>query len=141
MIELGAGGVAPAFLDAGGDPISLGSAGGLALTGPVRVWVAIVVIGVATYGLRLSFIHLFGLIDEVPPWLRRPLRYVPPAVLAALVIPDLITVRPSVVATLVDERLIAGAVAAVAAWRTESVFATIAVGMVTLWLFRFVVLA
>ena len=120
---------------------TLGSAGGPTLTGPARVWVAIVVIGVATYGLRLSFIHLFGRIDEVPPRLHRPLRYVPPAVLAALVVPDLITIRPTVAATLVDERLIAGIVAAVVAWRTESVFATIAVGMVTLWLFRFVVLA
>ncbi|OYR79978.1 branched-chain amino acid ABC transporter permease, partial [Halorubrum ezzemoulense] len=25
-----------------------------------RAWVAIVVIGVLTYGIRLSFIHLFG---------------------------------------------------------------------------------
>ena len=131
----------PASLGLAGGPASLGLAGGPTLTGAARIWVAIVVIGVATFGLRFSFIHLFGRIDEVPPWLRRPLRYVPPAVLAALVVPDLVTVRPTVAATLVDERLIAGAVAAVVAWRTENVFATIAVGMVTLWLFRFVILA
>ena len=71
----------------------------------------------------------------------RPLRYVPPAVLAALVLPDLVTLGPSVAATLLDERLIAGAVAGVVAWRTENVFATIAVGMGVLWLFRFVVFA
>ena len=111
------------------------------LDGSIEVWLAIVVIGVATYGFRLSFIHLFGRIDEVPARIRRPLRYVPPAVLAALVLPNLVTVRPSVVATLADERLIAGAVAGVIAWRTEDVTATIAGGMVTLWLFRFVVFA
>ena len=105
-----------------------------------RVWVAIVVIGIATYSFRLSFIHLFGRIDEVPRRIRRPLKYVPPAVLAALVFPDLVTIRPGIVATLADERLIAGVVAGVVAWRTENVFATIAVGMVVLWLFRFVVL-
>jgi len=78
----------------------------------------------------------------VPTRIKRPLRYVPPAVLAALVFPDLVTIRPSVAATLVDERLIAGVVAAGAvAWRTENVMATIASGMVTLWLFRFVVFA
>jgi branched-subunit amino acid transport protein len=104
-----------------------------------RAWVAIVVIGVLTYGIRLSFIHLFGRIDGVPARLQRPLRYVPPAVLAALVFPGLLTLRPSVAATLLDERLIAGAVAGAVAWRTENVFATIATGMVTLWLFRFVV--
>ncbi|EMA68203.1 branched-chain amino acid transport [Halorubrum aidingense JCM 13560] len=115
--------------------------GALAIGGSARVWAAIVAIGLATYGFRLSFIHLFGRIDEVPESVKRPLRFVPPAVLAALVLPDLVTIRPSVVATLADERLIAGVVAGAVAWRTENVFATISVGMVTLWLFRFVVFA
>ncbi|GAB3696771.1 AzlD domain-containing protein [Halorubrum pallidum] len=109
--------------------------------GSSGVWLAIVVIGVATYGFRLSFIHLFGRIDEVPPSVKRPLRYVPPAVLAALVLPDFVTLESSLVETLVDEQLIAGAVAGAVAWRTENVFATITVGMVVLWLFRFVVFA
>jgi len=112
-----------------------------ALVSSPRVWVAIVAIGIATYGFRLSFIHLFGRIDEVPESVKRPLRYVPPAVLAALVLPDLVTIGPSVGETLADERLIAGAVAGAVAWRTENVFATITVGMVVLWLFRFVVFA
>ncbi|MFC5278487.1 AzlD domain-containing protein [Halorubrum rubrum] len=106
-----------------------------------RVWAAILVIGALTYGIRLSFIHLFGRIDEVPARVRRPLRYVPPAVLAALVLPDLVTVGPSLAGTVVDERLLAGVVAGAVAWRTENVFATIAVGMGALWLLRFVVLA
>lgn len=107
------------------------------LGGSVRVWVAIVVIGLATFGFRLSFIYLFGRIDDVPPRVRRPLTYVPPAVLAALVFPDLLTIGPT--ATLVDERLIAGVAAGVVAWKTEDVFATIAAGMGVLWLLRFVV--
>ncbi|MFC7187131.1 AzlD domain-containing protein [Halorubrum yunnanense] len=115
--------------------------GALPAAPSVRVWIAILLIGVATYGFRLSFIHLFGRIDEVPAAIKRPLRYVPPAVLAALVLPDLVTLGPSVAATLLDERLIAGAVAGVVAWRTENVFATIAVGMGVLWLFRFVAFA
>ncbi|WP_144921148.1 AzlD domain-containing protein [Halorubrum salsamenti] len=116
--------------------------GGSALFGgSLGIWLAILLIGLATYGFRLSFIHLFGRIDEVPSRIKRPLRYVPPAVLAALVLPDLVTIRPSVAATLVDERLIAGVVAGAVAWRTENVTATIGVGMVTLWLFRFVVFA
>jgi branched-subunit amino acid transport protein len=115
--------------------------GASAPVGTAGVWAAILLIGAATYGFRLSFIHLFGRIDEVPARIKRPLRYVPPAVLAALVLPDLVTLGPSVAATLLDERLIAGAVAGVVAWRTENVFATIAVGMGVLWLFRFVVFA
>ena len=116
-----------------------GGLGGLVAS--PRAWVAIVVIGVLTYGIRLSFIHLFGRIDGVPTRVHRPLRFVAPAVLAALVLPDLVTLRPSVPATLLAERLIAGAVAGAVAWRTENVFATIATGMGTLWLFRFVVFA
>ena len=114
----------------------LGSLGG----GSARVWIAIVAIGLATFGFRLSFIYLFGRIEGVPPQVRRPLTYVPPAVLAALVFPDLLTVEPTVAATLIDERLIAGVAAGVVAWRTENVFATIAAGMGVLWLLRFVVL-
>lgn len=109
--------------------------------GTFALWGAFVAIGVATYAFRFSFIHLFGRIDEVPPAVKRTLRFVPPAVLAALVIPDLLTIRPTLTATLLDERLIAGIAAGVVAWRTENVFATISVGMVVLWLFRFVVFA
>ena len=115
--------------------------GGPLVGGSARVWVAIVLIGVTTYGFRLSFIHLFGRTDEVPDGMKRALRYVPPAVLAALVFPYLISIEPTVAATLADERLIAGVAAGVVAWRTENVFATITVGMVALWLFRFVVFA
>ncbi len=109
--------------------------------GSVSIWAVILVVGIATYAIRLSFIYLFGRIDGVPPMLERALRFVPPAVLAALVLPDLLTIRPSFLGTLLDERLLAGAVAGVVAWRTENVLATIAVGMTVLWLLRFVVLA
>lgn len=107
--------------------------------GPVAIWTAIVAIGVATFAIRLSFIFLFGRIDDVPPKLELALRFVPPAVLAALVVPSLVTVRPTVSATLLDERLIAGLVAGAVAWRTESVFATIGVGVGVLWVLRFLV--
>jgi branched-subunit amino acid transport protein len=105
------------------------------------IWAAIALIGVCTFGIRLSFIYLFGRIEEVPPRVERVLRYVPAAVLAALVVPAVVTVGPTIEATLVDERLLAGAVAAGVAWRTEDVFATITLGMGTLWLLRFVVFA
>lgn len=105
------------------------------------IWAAIGLIGVCTFGIRLSFIYLFGRIDEVPPRVERVLRYVPAAVLAALVVPAVVTVGPTLEATLLDERLLAGVVATAVAWRTEDVFATITLGMGTLWLLRFVVFA
>ncbi|EJN58509.1 AzlD domain-containing protein [Halogranum rubrum] len=107
--------------------------------GPLSIWMVIVAIGVITYAIRLSFIALFGHIDDIPPRVEQALTYVPAAVLAALVAPALVSIQPTLVGTLTADRLLAGLVAAAVAWRTENVFATIAVGMGTLWLLRFVV--
>jgi branched-subunit amino acid transport protein len=107
--------------------------------GPVAVWAAIVAVGVATFGIRLSFIYLFGHIETVPPRATQALRYVPAAVLAALVVPAVVSIEPTVAATVTSDRLLAGVVAALVAWYTEDVTATIVVGLVALWLVRFVV--
>lgn len=100
------------------------------------IWGVVLVIGVATFALRLSFIALFGYLDEIPEGLQRALRYVPPAVLAALVLPAVLTFQPGS-GDLAADRLIAGTLAGAVAWRTENVFATIGVGMGALWLVRF----
>ncbi|WP_336001120.1 AzlD domain-containing protein [Halorientalis halophila] len=107
--------------------------------GDPAIWIVIVVIGLATYGIRLSFIALFGYLDEIPPWVARLLRYVPAAVLAGLVLPAFVTIQPGAGDLAVD-KLLAGALAAGVAWRTENVLATMAVGMGALWILRFLVL-
>ncbi|WP_324664472.1 AzlD domain-containing protein [Haloarcula sediminis] len=107
-------------------------------SGPV-IWGLIALIGAVTFLIRLSFIGLFGYLDEIPPQVKRGLRFVPAAVLAALVLPSLITLEPGTGGVAVD-KLAAGAVAGAVAWRTESVFTTIGAGMVTLWAVRFVLL-
>lgn len=102
------------------------------------IWGLIVAIGVLTFAIRLSFIALFGYVEEIPAGLQRALRYVPPAVLGALVLPALLggvgTGTPAV------DKLTAGVAAAGVAWRTENVLATMVAGMGVLWLLRFVVL-
>ena len=107
--------------------------------GAASIWTAIVLVGVATFLIRLSFIYLFGRIDEVPPAVTRALRYVPAAVLAALVVPAVVSIEPTVTETLTGDRLLAGSAAALAAWYTENVTVTILVGLLALWLVRFVV--
>lgn len=101
------------------------------------IWAAIAAIGLCTYAIRLSFIYLFGRIESVPPRVKHLLRYVPAAVLAALVVPSVVTVQPTIEATLLDDRLIAGTIATLVAWRTEDMFYTIVVGMAALWAIRF----
>lgn len=106
--------------------------------GAAEIWLVFVAAGLLTFGLRLSFILLFGRIDTVPPRVVGVLRYVPAAVLAALVSPAIlsVSVAPSLGLTYELPKLFAGGVALVVAWRRESVLATIGVGMGALWLFQ-----
>lgn len=107
--------------------------------GPLSIWGVVLAAGVATFAIRGSFVYLFGRIDEVPASVTRTLRYVPPAVFAALVAPSLVVVEGSVAVGPGNERLLAGVVAAAATWYADSLLVTISVGMVTLWLLRFAV--
>lgn len=96
------------------------------------VWVVILGASVGTFAIRLSFIALFGRF-EVPPRLEQALKFVPAAVLTALVAPRLVYLDGTLALGLGNERLLAGALAAVVARRTGSMLWTIVVGMVALW--------
>jgi branched-subunit amino acid transport protein len=104
--------------------------------GPAAILAVIAVVGVLTYTIRLSFIALFGRLDDIPESVERALRFVPAAVLGALVVPALVTVPPAG-SGLQPDRLVGGGLAAVVAWRTEDVLATMVAGMVALWAVRF----
>jgi branched-subunit amino acid transport protein len=99
------------------------------------IWLAILGMGLVTFGLRLSFLALSGRL-AVPDWLTRALRFVPVAVLTALVVPAIIYREGALSLSLDNERLIAGLLAAIVAWRTRSVLATLAVGMGGVWLLQ-----
>jgi branched-subunit amino acid transport protein len=84
-----------------------------------------------TYLTRVTMIVALG--RGMPPLLKRWLRYVPAAVLAALVVPA--TLAPQ---GRIEVRLsaLAVSVGALVAWRTRSVVWTIVGGMITFWLLR-----
>jgi branched-subunit amino acid transport protein len=86
---------------------------------------------VLTYLMRLSFIGLSGRY-HLPPLAERALRYVPPAALTALVVPDL--VGHVGLGSAGDARLGAGLLAILIAWRARSIFLTLTLGLATLWL-------
>ena len=92
------------------------------------VWAVIAAVALGTFAFRFSFVYLFEYIDEVPPTLERALRYVAPAVLAALVAPSLFVVDGSI-AFVGNDRLLAGLVGAAVAWRTESIMWTMVAGV------------
>jgi len=101
------------------------------------LWLAIVAMGLITYGLRLSMIILFGRV-AMPEVMRRALRFVPAAVLAAIVLPELLIPGGRFALPPENARLVAGVVAAGVAWWTRNVFLTIATGMAVLWILRLV---
>ena len=105
------------------------------------LWGIIFAAGAGTYLLKTSFIPLIGRMDTIPPRLAGVLRFVPAAVLAALVAPAVLALSadPTFAFEYDPAKVIAGGVAAVVAWRTENVLATISVGMVVLWTVQYVV--
>jgi len=99
----------------------------------VTLWLAIVGIAAVTYALRASFL-LLPAQAQLPSPLRRALRYVPPAVLTAIWAPEILLRGGALQLTLGNERLLAGLVAIVAAWRFRLTYLTIAAGMIALHL-------
>jgi branched-subunit amino acid transport protein len=97
-----------------------------------EIWLIIVLGGLATYLTRMSFIVLIPP-DRLPEALRRALRFVPAAVLSALILPDLLLREGALSINLANHRLLAGIIAAVVAWRTRNTWLTIGAGMLALW--------
>ncbi len=99
------------------------------------LWLTILGAGAVTFALRLSFIALLGRV-EMPAYLVEALRFVPAAVLTAVVIPLLFYEDGALEVSLGNERLLAGLVAALIAWRTRNVLLTLGGGMATLWILQ-----
>ena len=93
---------------------------------------AVLTVGAITYAMRAGLI--LALADaELPAWLLRALRYVAPAVLAALVVS--LIADPDAPQQGITFAEVAGlVVAAPVAWKTKNLIATLAAGMATFWL-------
>lgn len=99
----------------------------------MTMWLVVIAAGIATFSMRFAFIALFGRI-EVPESLKRVLRYIAPAVLAALALPAVVAPGGSFDPwnLLVPAAVIGGA----AAWATKSIGAAILAGLPALWLLQ-----
>jgi len=102
----------------------------------MNIWLIFLLGGLLTFGMRFSFIYLLGKY-EVPETMRRALRFVPPSVLTAIVVPDLVIRSGQLDISLTNFRLLAGGVAILVAWKTKNTLLTIAAGMVALLLLEF----
>ncbi|NTV68691.1 MAG: AzlD domain-containing protein [Azonexaceae bacterium] len=91
--------------------------------------------GLVTFLIRLSFIA-FGHHLPDDPRIEAFLRYVPPAILGALIAPEIFMVGGNMNASLDNPRLWAALVALLVARLTSSVLATISAGMAALWVLQ-----
>jgi branched-subunit amino acid transport protein len=103
-------------------------------------WLTILLMALAAYSNRALFILLAGRI-ELPSSVRRALRYVPPAVLSALIVSALLLNTGTLDLTPGNERIWAGAVAWLVAWRSRNVLLTIVCGMAALHIVRYALAA
>jgi branched-subunit amino acid transport protein len=99
-------------------------------------WLTIIIGGILTYAIRLSFIIFYGRI-KMPSQVEQTLRFVPPAVLTAILLPDLLISNGEINISLGNARLLAGILAILVAWRTKNVTYTIVIGMLALWILQF----
>ena len=101
----------------------------------MSTWLAIAGVAASTFLLRASFI-VFADPHRFPRRFRQALTFVPPAVLAAIVMPGLLLVDGTLDLTLANPRWLAGALAILVGARTRNAMASIATGMVALWLLQ-----
>lgn len=99
----------------------------------MALWLTVIAMGLVTFAIRFSLIGALGKV-ALPPLLVRGLRYVPPAVLSAIIVPELVLTGGQVDLSLGNARLVAGVLAAVVAWRTKNVILTVIIGMAALWI-------
>ena len=101
----------------------------------MNLWLIVLGMGLITYAIRLSMIVL---LERVPisAVVRQALRFVPAAVLSAIIFPEVLQPGGVLDLSLANARLLAGATAAIIAWRTGNVLLTIGVGMGVLWLLQ-----
>ena len=101
------------------------------------IWLTILGMGVISFLLRASFI-LFSNRLRLSPLLKRSLRFVPAAVLAAIVTPALFY-TPSGLFYPYNLRMVAAIIAGMVAVSSKNLLLTLLVGLISLWLMQWLV--
>ncbi len=101
-------------------------------------WILILGMTAVTVAVRYPVLALVSRM-ELHPLLLDAMRYIPPAVLAAMIVPALLMPRGAPIElTWRNGYLVAGIAAALIGWRTRNLLLTIGLGMAIFWLWRLV---
>jgi len=103
----------------------------------VRIEVMAIIFGMAavTFFTRFAAPALLRR-TGIPEWLERWLEHVPTAILTALIVPALLLPRGYLDLSPQNHYLLAGIIAAVAAYKSRSILLTLAVGMAAMLVLR-----
>ena len=101
----------------------------------MNIWLVMLFGGIVTFLIRFSFIYLFGKL-HIPVTVRKALHYVPPAVLSAIIFPELFLQDKQLNLSLGNTRLLAGIIAILVAWFSRNTLITILAGMLALFLLQ-----
>ena len=101
----------------------------------MNIWIIMIILGLLTFATRLSFIVLLERIN-LPRNFQRALRFVPIAVLSAIIAPELGYSNNVLAISPTNPRLLAGLIATLVAYKTKSVIWTISIGMAVFWLLQ-----
>ena len=105
----------------------------------MNIWLVMLLGGLITFGMRFSLIYLLAEGRfELPETIRRALHYVPPAVLSAIIFPELFLPNGSLDLSVGNTRLLAGLIAILVAWFTRNTLITILAGMLALFLLKLI---
>ena len=103
------------------------------MSATAQFWFLIIVLAIGTWLMRSLPIMLHGHVPH-PPWLARLLKHVPVAALTAMVVPGALFVKSASVYNFAPARTVAAIAALVVALKTKNTLATLAVGMIVLWI-------
>ena len=99
-------------------------------------WIIMFIVGILTFGIRLSFVVILDR-WQPPELIERALRFVPVAVLSAIIAPELILRGGQPQVTFENLRLVAGLVAIIVALKTKHIIWTIIAGMSALLILQY----
>jgi branched-subunit amino acid transport protein len=97
--------------------------------------VLIVGMTIVTFAVRYPVLALVSKAN-LPAWLLAALKFIPPAVLTAIIVPTLLAPSGYFNFSFSNDYLIAGLITVIVAWRTKNVLLTLAIGMAVMWGWR-----
>ena len=95
-----------------------------------------IIAGIITYSTRFSMFSK-SIAKKMPAWVETPLHYVPIALLTAIIVPEVLINEGAVVFSIFENlRILAACLAVFIALISRNVIATIASGLICLWLLQ-----